>query len=151
MSPVQWHQFQPRCNFNATDIRGCGIDFHSIPTATSWWWEHYWTRWRIEPRHIKCTLTVFFRVTFTKVEFSAAVACERLFNRNRKKRQGPQLDPFQVVFTDCTNSADFHNELHPSKTTTLELFNSRKRPTTFDDFWYLRTQLSLWRQHKRTS
>lgn len=40
---------------------GVHLIFTQCQNATSRWWVNYWTRCRIEPQHISCTLTLYFQ------------------------------------------------------------------------------------------
>lgn len=88
-----------------------------MPNATSRWWEHYWTRCRIEPQHISCTITGFFRITFYWGWILGCfglwwrITLERSFHCNWGKCQESQFDPFQADWLHI--SGDFHGELDP--------------------------------------
>lgn len=156
---------QPRCCFTTADIRGCAIDFHSIPSATSWWWEHYWTRCTIELQHIECTLTLISRVTFTKVEFSAALTfgeaslwrgCSIATGKTDKGHSLILFQLFLLTALFCRLShwaPSFAGKLKHYHRSCYKIHN-RKRQTTFtiveDDFRFEGSTKEQLNQKKRT-
>lgn len=100
-----------------------------MPNATSRWWEHYWTRCRIEPQHISCTLTGFFRITFY---WGWILGCFGLWWRitlegpsiatggNVKSRSLILFKSFHWLHI----SGDFHGELDPKVHTCRQTENT---------------------------
>lgn len=94
-----------------------------MPNATSQWWEHYWTRCRIEPQHISCTLTGFFQNLFFALacgEGSLWKGLSIATGGNVKSRSLILFKPFDWLHI----SGDFHGELDPEVHTCRQTENT---------------------------
>lgn len=124
-----------------------------MPNATSRWWEHYWTRCRIEPQHISCTLTGFFRITFYWGWILGCfglwwrITLERSFHCNWGKCQESQFDPFQAV-----SLIAWFTLAGKLKTPVSELFQNQlqRRSDCFDNLWDGTNTILPRRENKRT-
>lgn len=139
-----------------TDIRGCAFDFHSMPNATSRWWEHYWTRCRIEPQHISCTLTGFFRITFYWGWILGCfglwwrITLERSFHCNWGKCQESQFDPFQAVSLIARSRSSHLQANWKHRCRSCFKISYREEATVLTNLWDGTNTILPWRENKRT-